>query len=297
MPEIGDSVAGYIILGHLGRGGTADVFLARRQGEQGVALKVARRAAIDKRIDQRFQREFATTRSIHNPNVITAIDFGGAPVMREGRVVDTARPWIALQYVDGRPASSLVPRGAVEPDLAVVLPVLVDIGRTLDDSHRAGVLHRDVKPGNILVEERAGHSARGYLSDFGTAQALVPPTTVPYDGDLLLSVPYAAPELLRAQDLWPQTDGYAFAATAFELLTGQPPFVRSTDLAIRYAQLHDPVPPPDSLRRWLPSSLTSVFRKALAKRPEDRYATCSRLAEILYRALHDVQPPPSRGGK
>ncbi len=297
MPEIGDSVAGYIILRQLGRGGTADVFLARRQGEQAVALKVARRAAIDRRIDQRFQREFATTRSIHNPNVVTAIDFGGAPVMREGRVVDTARPWIALQHVDGRPASSLVPRGTVEPDLAIILPVLVGIGQALDDCHRAGVLHRDVKPGNILVEDAGSQNPRGHLSDFGAAQALVPPATVLYDGDLLLSVPYAAPELLRAQDLCPQTDGYAFAATAFELLTGQPPFVRSTDLGIRYAQLHDSVSPPDSLRRWLPSGLTSVFRKALAKRPEDRYATCSRLAEILYRALRDVQPPPQRGGK
>lgn len=273
------------------------MFLARRPGEQAVALKVARRAVDDGSSGQRFQREFDTAGRIHNPNVVTAIDVGEAPVLREGHTVDTARPWIALQYVDGRPSSSLVPRGTVEPDLAVILPVLVDVGHALDDCHRAGVLHRDVKPGNILIRDAGSQNPRGYLSDFGTAQALVPPAMVLYDGDLLLSVPYAAPELLRAQDLWPQTDGYAFAATAFELLTGQPPFVRSTDLAIRYAQLHDPVPPPDSLRRWLPSSLTSVFRKALAKRPEDRYATCSRLAEILYRALRDVQPPPSRGGK
>ncbi|MCS3780022.1 serine/threonine-protein kinase [Tsukamurella ocularis] len=298
MPEIGDVVAEYTILRRLGRGGTADVFLARRPGEQAVALKLARRADDGQRISQRFQREFDAARRVHSPHVVTAIDVGEAPFAREGRAaVSVDRPWIALQYVDGHTASDLVPRGTVEPDLAVTLPVLVDIGRALDDCHRAGVLHRDVKPGNILVEEVAEHSACGYLSDFGAAQPLAPPATVRYDGDLLLSVPYAAPELLRAQDLCPQTDGYAFAATAFELLTGQPPFRRNTAIAIRYAQLHESVPSPDSLRRWLPSGLTAVFRKALAKRPEDRYATCSRLAEILHRALRDVQPPPPHRAK
>lgn len=297
MPEIGDAVAGYVLLRRLGHGGTADVFLAQRPGEQAVALKLARRAAEDTRINQRFQREFDTAGRVHSPHAVAAIDHGEAPVVRAGRAADVARPWIALQYVDGRPASALVPHGTVEPDLTVILPVLVDTGRALDACHRAGVLHRDVKPGNILVGNWDRHSARGYLSDFGTAQPLVPPATVLYDGDLLLSVPYAAPELLRAQDLCPQTDGYAFAATAFQLLTGQPPFRRSTDLAIRYAQLHAPVPPPDSVRRWLPSGLTAVFRKALAKQPEDRYDSCSRLAEILRRALRDVQPSPPRGGK
>ncbi|NKY16790.1 serine/threonine-protein kinase [Tsukamurella spumae] len=288
---MGDVVAGYAVLRRLGRGGSADVFLAQRPGEEPVALKLLRTADTSGHAYRRFQREFRLTDKVAGPNVAAVLDCGEDPVVPLGGTPGDPRAWIALQYVDGAAATTFVP-GEVEPDLAVIVPVLVDVGHALDDCHRAGVLHRDVKPANILVEG-AGLGARGVLSDFGIAQPLVPPATVLYDGDLLFSLPYAAPELLRAQDLFPQTDGYAFAATAFELLTGRPPFLRRTELAVRHAHLHASAPAPDSVRRWLPASLTAVFRKALAKRVDDRYPTCTRLAEILHRTLRDVKPRPS----
>lgn len=285
----GDTLADYVLGTRLGGGGSSIVFYAEHPHIGPAAIKMLQPGGPDEaHASHRFEREITFASAVDDPRIVSPIDHGRSPLMRDGQQIGPGRLWLASRYVPGDSAINLVPH-ASEPNLPAILRVLIDLAAALDHCHREGVLHRDVKPSNVLVCG-TGAAATALLTDFGTAQYLEPPDTVLLDGELDISLPYAAPELLLARDLSPQTDGYAFAATAFELLTGRTPFHRSTAAAMSYAQLHEPVPAPERFRRWLPTGLTSVFTKALAKTPAQRYRTCGELADILRRFLRDVQP-------
>ncbi len=294
MPIVGDTIAGYRLARRLGGGGNGEVFLAERAGRPDVALKLSRSDA-DAAVQQRFEREFTISASIAGPHVVVPLDRGLSRVFRSGEPIGGPRPWLAMEYIDGRPATDLVPRRH-PPAVTDVVRVLVDVAAALDHCHRAGILHRDVKPANILVSG-TGPGTIGFLTDFGTAQPLIPPKAELWGGQLDFSLPYAAPELLQALDLSPQTDEYAFAVTAYEFLTGRTPYRRSTPAAIRYEQSRSPVPPLDRFQRWLPRSLNSVFVKALAPRAEDRYASCGELADIVRRSLRGIEAPRPGNGR
>lgn len=281
----GDVLADHTLLRLLGEGGAAQVFLADHHGER-VALKVGR--ITDGASAVTMDREAEVGRRFRDPNVVPVLGRGRAEARRSGHVIGPPREWLALRYIDGSPAVRLVPRTGTEPDLPVITAIVIDIAAALDSAHRHGIVHRDVKPGNILVGDRDGRST-GFLTDFGLAS--VDPSAPPDRGSVDVSIGYAAPEALRGHPATAATDEYGFAATAFELLTGAPPFPRATRLATTFAHLHEAPPAPDQRRRWLPGSLTAVFAKALAKRPEDRYRTCGELAGILERTLRDVAPP------
>ncbi|GAA1091231.1 hypothetical protein GCM10009581_25120 [Tsukamurella strandjordii] len=282
----GDVLADYLLLRPIGVGGSADVFLAENAG-RAVALKIAR--AHDGSAAARMDREAAIGAEFSDPHVVPVIARGRSHVRRDGAELSVPRDWLALRYVDGPPATALVPRDGAEPDLPAVVGLLADVASALDAAHGQGIVHRDVKPGNILVET-GEDGASGFLTDFGTA--VDEAGTARVEGTVDLSIGYAAPESLRGGPAIPATDEYGFAATAFELLTGVPPYPRATRLATTFAHLHAAPPAPDGVRPWLPRSLTAVFAKALAKRPEDRYQTCGELAGILARTLRDVEPPP-----
>ncbi|MGN7778452.1 serine/threonine-protein kinase [Mycolicibacterium sp. 22603] len=288
MLRTGDIIAGaeredgvrrrYTVDTLLGRGSSADVY--RAFGPAGpVALKVLRAdpVAAD-RARQRFAREFTLAAMLTHPHIVAMYEMGRLPT-------EAATPWMAMQYIDGPDSSALIPARNSTSDTAIALRTCSQIAAALDYAHSMDVLHRDVKPTNVLL---TADLRDAYLSDFGIAQIIDEVSALPRNGRVSGSIAYAAPELLTGEQLSPATDLYAFSATVLEWLTGLPPYPRSTAFAITYAHLHDSPPRLSARRHWLPRSLDSVFAKALAKSPAARYESCAEFAAIVVRTLRDI---------
>lgn len=301
MLEVGDTFAGFVVEAHLGGGGAADVYRVRRAGDGPVALKVLHTDAMSHAgaLD-RFRREFGIAAMLRHPHIVAVYEFGEAsshPALRMTALNSTQHPpspsalWMTMQYVDGPQAGVLIPTGSSAPDLTTVSEVIRQIGEALDYAHVQDVLHRDVKPSNILLNS---DWTCAYLGDFGIAQLIDSVRPLAGNGRFAGSIAYAAPELLTGQHLSASTDLYALACTAFEWLTGAPPYRRPTPFAITYAHLRDPVPKLTSRRPWLPNGLNAVFAKALAKNPQDRYSTCAEFTDIVVRTLRGVSAPPEQ---
>jgi serine/threonine-protein kinase len=219
---------------------------------------------------QRFAREArAAARVSGDPSIVTIYDVGET----------NERPYIVMEYVDG---SSLEQRlheeGAQAP--ANVLRWLEQAGRGLDHAHANGVVHRDVKPGNLLVDQDGDVR----VADFGIASAAwLPSLTV--EGTVLGTAGYFAPEQALGERTSPASDRYALGVVAYELLTGARPFARESPTAEMAAHVSAPVPPV-SRQSGLPAKVDAVFERALAKRPADRYATCAEFVTALRAALY-----------
>lgn len=286
MFDAGDIISGFVVEAHIGGGGAADVYRVHRsEGAQPLALKVIHTDDTNRDLArERLAREFTIASTLRHPHIIATYEHG-----------ETAPPqpqlWMAMQYVDGPPASVLIPAAGREPDLAAVVAVAGQIAGALDHAHAMDVIHRDVKPANILLAADRRH---GYLTDFGIAQLADDVRPLASNGRVRGSIAYAAPELLQGQQLSAATDLYALACTMVEWLTGAPPFPRGTVFAITHAHLRDPVPPLSARRPWLPGSLDAVFAKALAKHPSARYESCAAFVDIVTRTLRDVPVPRGR---
>ncbi|ROZ86298.1 serine/threonine-protein kinase [Gordonia sp. OPL2] len=290
----GEVVAGYTIDEFLGSGSSAEVYRVHRDSsDDPIALKVLHTRPNDRqRVRERFEREFSIAARLHHRHIVGMYARGeidADTVGRENRS-DATVLWMAMEFIAGTSAMELIPERGAEPDTATVVEIGGQIAAALDYAHSCDVLHRDVKPANIMVG-RNGIGSRSVLTDFGIAQLLDDARPLARNGRVQGSIAYAAPELLTAQRLSPATDLYALAASMFELLTGEPPFPRATAFAITYAHIHDPLPKLTRMRPWLPSALNSVFARALAKNPGERYETCTEFTEIVRRALRDVPTP------
>jgi serine/threonine-protein kinase len=292
--EIGAVVAGYVIEGHLGSGSSADVYRARRPAESvPVALKVFHNQDAHDRVAERLDREFGIASRLRHPHIVAMYEHGE---LRAGGGVDEdaanpTRLWLSMQYVDGPESTVLIPGPDDEPDVSAFVRVSTQIASALDYAHQMDVLHRDVKPANILL---SADQRSAFLTDFGIAQLLDDAKPLARNGRVRGSIAYAAPELLAAQQLLPQTDVYALACTMFEWLTGLPPYPRNTTFAITHAHLCDAVPKLTARRPWLPTALNSVFAKALAKDPAARYDSCAEFVAIVAKILRDVPVPGRR---
>src|SRR6266536_1855029 len=235
-----------------------------------VAVKVlAEPFAADESARRRFAREArAAARVSGDPGIVAIFDVGES----------NERPYIVMEYVDG---SSLEQRLHDEgaQALADALRWLEQAARALDHAHANGIVHRDVKPGNLLVDT-AGNA---HVADFGIASASwLPSLTV--DGTVLGTAGYLAPEQATGKRTSPASDRYALAVVAYELLTGARPFARASAAAEAAAHVSEPVPSVAE-RGDLPRELDDVFRRALAKRPDDRYDTCAEFVAALRAAL------------
>lgn len=271
---IGTMIGGYEIEAVVGRGGMGLVYRARhpRLGRR-VALKVISADLVDEpSFQRRFEHESQAAAAIDHPNIV--------PIYEAGE--DHGRLFIAMRYVEGMDLQKLLRvHGALAP--ARALTILDQVARALDAAHRQGLVHRDVKPANILVSEDAGYDI-AYLTDFGLARN---PTTsrVTATGEFVGTVDYVAPEQITGGEVSSRTDVYAIAGVLLCCLTGSPPFVRNLDAAVIFAHVNDPAPMVSARRPELPAALDAVIQRGLAKQPADRYPTCTGLLDATREAL------------
>ncbi|MFF0613595.1 protein kinase [Nocardia tengchongensis] len=290
MVEPGENFAGYVIERELGRGGMGAVYLARHPRlPRWIALKLLNAEYHgDSETHARFEREADLAARLNHPGVVTVYDRG----------VEDGRLWIAMQYVDGIEAESVTDMTAER-----AVEIVAATADALDYAHRVGVLHRDVKPANIMLARETREQQAGVLlTDFGIARLQEDTGRLTGSGSVMATLAYASPEQLQNHPVDHRADQYSLACTLFRLLTGVPLF-RAADLgAIVKAHLYDNPPPIASLRPELPATLDPVLARALAKNPDDRYPTCSDFAAAAQRALasgaaaESAHAPPRRRG-
>jgi serine/threonine-protein kinase len=271
--DVGQQFGDYRIEEYIGRGGMGVVYRAEHMhlGRK-VALKLlAPELAENPSFRERFVRESRLAASIDHPNVI--------PIYEAGEV--EGNYFIAMRYVDGVDLKQVIrSSGALSVERALFYTQ--QIAGALDAAHSKDLVHRDVKPGNVLV---AGGTDHCYLTDFGLTKAMSSNTGFTATGQFVGTTDYCAPEQIEGKPLDRRTDVYSLACVFFECLTGHPPFRRETDMATMWAHIQEPPPSISRERSELPESLDTVLATAMAKKKDDRYPTCSSFAAAAMAAL------------
>jgi serine/threonine protein kinase/DNA-binding beta-propeller fold protein YncE len=274
----GSRIAGYRLEEQIGQGGMAVVFRAHDDRlDRLVALKIlAPGLALDDAFRQRFIRESRAAAAVDDPHIIPVFEAGEA-----GGVL-----FIAMRFVRGGDVRTLLETGGpLSPARAT--EIISQVATALDAAHAHGLVHRDVKPANMLLDVSAGADRPDhvYLSDFGLSKQSLAPSGLTSTGQFLGTLEYVAPEQIEGGPVDGRADLYALACAAFELLSGEPPFRRDEGLAVIYAQLSEPPPPLTSRRAGLPAGIDQVMAKAMAKSPADRYQSCRDFAAALREVL------------
>ena len=272
----GSWLGGYRLEEQVGAGGMAVVFRARDERlDRLVALKIMTPVmGSDEMFRQRFIRESRAAAAVDDPHII--------PVYEAGEVGHVL--FIAMRFVRGGDVRSLLRReGPLPPER--VASIISPVASALDAAHAAGLVHRDVKPANILLDRRPGRPDHVYLSDFGLSKSAEVSLGLTAAGQFLGTPDYTAPEQIEGLPVDGRTDQYALACAVFELLTGQAPFHRSESFAAIWAHLNKPPPSLAERRPELPPAADLVMAKALAKAQADRYQTCWEFADALRDAL------------
>jgi serine/threonine protein kinase len=286
----GEVFAGYVIQRLLGRGGMGEVYLAQhpRLPRQDALKILSMASTADEEFRARFNREAELAATLFHPHIVGVLDRGEV----------NGRLWISMAYVDGTDAGRLIreryPRGMPEQDVFEIVTAVAD---ALDFGHERRLLHRDVKPENILVAASDGHRRRVLLTDFGIARRIDDVSNLTDDGVAVGTISYVAPEQLLGKPLDGRADQYALAATAFHLLTGAPPFEDSNRAVVISHHLGTP-PPRISDRRPDLAHLDAVLARALAKNAGERYPSCLEFARALTQQGPpvDAAPPPPQSG-
>jgi serine/threonine protein kinase len=272
----GSLLAGYRLEAQVGAGGMAVVYRAHdeRLGRP-VALKILAPAmAADRELQHRFIAESRAAAAVDDPHIIPVYEAGEANGVL----------FIAMRFIQGGDLWQVLKREhPLPPDRAAAF--ISPVASALDAAHRAGLVHRDVKPGNILVDARPDRPDHVYLSDFGISKRAVSMTGPTAAGQWVGTVDYAAPEQIRGLRLDGRADQYALACVTYQLLTGTVPFERDQDIAVVYAHLSEPPPLLSARRPGLPTAADEVLARAMAKDPEKRYASCREFADALRQAL------------
>jgi Protein kinase domain len=290
-------IADYRLDGYIGQGAAAVVYLAQdERSGQNVALKVLNpELAGDDAFRAQFLHEARAAAAVNHPHII--------PVYASGEADGTL--YLAMRYVQGGDARSLLNRFGPLP-VTWAWTIIAQVASALDAAHAHGLIHRDVKPSNMLLD--TGPAATGglarradggdfdhvYLSDFGMSTN-APPGEVPATGQFAGALDYVAPEQIEGRAVDGRADVYALASAGFELLCGTPPFGQDQGLTVMYAQLYAPPPSAAARRPELPAAVDQVLATALAKNPADRYATCGQFAGDLHAALgfRSGEPEPA----
>ena len=284
----GSRVAGYLLADLVGVGGMAVVFRARDEGlGRTVALKVlAGNLAGDQAARERFTREARTVANVEHPHII--------PVYAAGQADGLL--YIAMRFVDGADLHALIRRdGPLPPRRAAAF--VSGMASALDAAHAVGVVHRDVKPANVLVDARPGRPEHGYLTDFGVARVMRSTSGLTIAGQFIGTPNYGAPEQISGAAVDGRTDQYALACVTYELLTGSVPFKREDPMMVLFAHAHAEPPLLTAARPDLPAAVDAVLARGLAKRPDRRYDSCGDFADALREALGLEPYDPRRAPK
>src|SRR3954463_2618873 len=276
----GDVIAGYTILRSLGAGGMGEVYLAQHPRlPRRDALKVlSAKVCAESEYRQRFNREADIAATLWHPHIVEVHDRGDV----EGQL------WISMDYVEGTDACRLLaeryPDGMPPDEVARIVTAVAD---ALDYAHQKGLLHRDVKPANILMANHESGGERIMLADFGIARWIGEPSVLTGTNMTVGTVSYSAPEQLKGEELDGRADQYALAATAYHLLTGTPPFPHSNP-AVVISQHLSALPPSLADHRPELADLDAALRKALSKEPAERFDRCVDFGRAL---SHHITTP------
>jgi serine/threonine-protein kinase len=293
LPLVGDEFAGHRLRAVLGRGGMSVVYQAEnpRLGNV-IALKVlAPELATDDAFRARFLEESRIAVLLNHPNVIPIYDMGSHQDLL----------YIAMRYVSGTDLRQVIKkRGRVIPATAIFL--LGQAARALDAAHRQGLVHRDVKPGNLLIERGSddGDPDHVYLSDFGITKHAMSRTGLTSTGQFLGTIDYVAPEQIRGTLVLGLADQYSLGCVLYECLTGRVPFEKDLDAAIIFAHVEESPTMPTALRPDLPPAVDEVFARVLAKQPGERYGSCREFIEaarVALGSLATVAEPGASSGE
>ncbi|MFF1256263.1 MULTISPECIES: serine/threonine-protein kinase [unclassified Streptomyces] len=291
---LGRQIAGYRVESEIGRGGMAVVYRATDlRLDRTVALKLlAPELVRNDTFRKRFTHESRVAAAIDHPHIVPVFEAGET----EGIL------YIAMRFVAGQDLRALIDRqGPLPAETAV--RIAAQVASALDAAHDHDLVHRDVKPGNILVAAGtdSDHPEHVYLTDFGLTKKSLSLTGFTSVGQFVGTLDYVAPEQISGRPVDGRCDVYSLACVVQETLTGLPPFQRDDDMALLWAHQFDPPPPLTGLRPDLPAAMNGVLAKALAKSPDDRYDSCLQFVAALRAAARggarDDHPPTQVNGR
>jgi pSer/pThr/pTyr-binding forkhead associated (FHA) protein/predicted Ser/Thr protein kinase len=279
----GTEIGGYRILNLLGQGGMGVVYLADHVGSgQRVALKLLTPdLARSSGFRERFVREANYASTMRHPNVIEVFDAG-----EQENVL-----YIAMQYVEGEDLKALLVREG-RLDARRTVGILGQVASALDAAHSTGLMHRDIKPGNVMIA--AGQPEHCYLTDFGLSKNPSSDSiALTAQGEFVGTIDYTAPELVLGKKADSRLDVYSLGCLFYECLAGQPPFPKERDVEVLYAHIQDPPPRVSAVRPDVPAALDDVIIKAMAKKPEDRFPTCGAFIDAARTIVGEPAPAPA----
>ena len=280
---LNSTFASYKIERLVGRGGMGAVYEARRLSDDApVALKlVLGEHAQNARFLARFEREGRLASRLTHPHLVPLYEAG----------TENGVPFLAMAYVEGTDLyAAVVERERLHP--VTVARIVSQVGSALDAAHAEGLVHRDVKPGNILLERRRDE-IHAYLTDFGLSKHVESTSGVTGTGQWVGTVDYAAPEQVQAQDTDARTDVYALGCVLYRALAGSVPYPRDRDVDKLVAHLSDPPPKVTAAVTGVPAAFDAVVAKAMAVRQQDRFQSAGELGEAALDAARDAAPEPA----
>lgn len=269
--KVGETIGPYKIVAQIGQGGMATIFKAYQTNlDRYVALKVMHPALKeDRSFVMRLQREATVIAKLNHPNIVAVHDF------REYEGI----PFLVLQYIEGKTLKDVLKEQKLNTQQ--ILNIVRPVADALSYAHARGVLHRDVKPSNILIDNE-GHV---YLSDFGLARIAQSGESTASQDMMIGSPHYLSPEQAKSEPVDERTDVYSLGVVLYEMFVGRVPFKAETTYATILAHINDPPPPPRSLNPKVPPAVEQVILKALAKNPNDRYPSVREMMRALENAV------------
>ncbi|HWE57047.1 MAG TPA: Stk1 family PASTA domain-containing Ser/Thr kinase [Acidimicrobiales bacterium] len=259
----------YEMVRHIARGGMAQVYLAKDLLlDRPVALKVLfPELSVDQSFVERFRREAKAAANLSHPNIVSVYDWGQGD----------STYYIVMEYVDGPTLSSMLKQGPLQPERAAA--IAASVAAALDFAHRRGVIHRDVKPGNVLIDDRA----QVKVADFGIARAVGTSEDLTQTGSVMGTATYFSPEQAQGFPVDPRSDVYSLGVVLYEMATGRPPFTGDNPVSIAYKHVKEAPPRPTTLNQELPAPLEAIILKAMSKEPADRYQSAEDMRADLVR--------------